>query len=99
MQLGILFPSCTNYYNDLDNVNSNLVYYTKWQDVNNTTDSNGNLEIGHVNTGVIPLSCVPITAGVMVSGIFLNDYGCYYAKTSVNNVSIRVRILYSEKQY
>ena len=71
--------------------------YAKFKDISVDTDSEGNALIGSI-TSVIPLSCIPITAGVSMSLITCNGYGIYYAKTNAYNTKITVRVTYTDYQ-
>ena len=71
--------------------------YAKFKDISVDTDSEGNALIGGINA-VIPLSCIPITAGVTITSITCNGYGLYYAKTDAYNKKITVRVTYTDYQ-
>ena len=78
-------------------LNSNLTKYAKFKDISVDTDSEGNAPIGSIS-GLIPLSCIPITVGVSMSLIVCNGYGIYYVKTNAYNTKITVRVTYTDYQ-
>ena len=81
----------------IDTLNSNLTKYAKFKDISVDTDSEGNAPIGSIS-GLIPLSCIPITVGVSMSLIVCNGYGIYYVKTDAYNTKITVRVTYTDYQ-
>ena len=82
---------------NIDTLNSNLTKYAKFKDISVDTDSEGNAPIGSIS-GLIPLSCIPITVGVSMSLIVCNGYGIYYVKTDAYNTKITVRVTYTDYQ-
>lgn len=81
----------------LSALDSNLTKYAKFKDISVDTDSEGNAPIGSIS-GLIPLSCIPITVGVSMSLIVCNGYGIYYVKTDAYNTKITVRVTYTDYQ-
>ena len=86
-----------NLQRQIDTLNSNLTKYAKFKDISVDTDSEGNAPIGSIS-GLIPLSCIPITVGVSMSLIVCNGYGIYYVKTDAYNTKITVRVTYTDYQ-
>lgn len=72
--------------------NRELTLNLEYKEITATTNANGLIIIGDSGKA-LPYGVVPITGGVEVTGILLNEYGVYYARTNKNSTQITIGVL------